>query len=185
MRLNQLVLPAVVTMSLASVMPGLAAAQQRGSQTQRAENTQAAANMRMRLDAAIERVRVTEQHGKISHVRSAAVRQQLVKAQRQMERLRRQQGFVSAAELASYDRMVVAVDAELGAGASGHSYGNDALPSAEVIAFKRTDARLRYRSASIEYDAKNCAVYQGSAPNGQLRREPLRGTDGRQICALQ
>jgi hypothetical protein len=44
-----------------------------------------------------------------------------------MERLRRRQGFVSAAELASYDRMVMAVDAELGAGASGRSYGNDAL----------------------------------------------------------
>lgn len=164
-------------------MPGLAEAQQRGSQTQRAENAQATANMRMRLDAAIERVRVTEQHGKISPARSAAVRRQLAQAQSQMERLRRQQGFVSAAELASYDRMVVAVDAELGAGASGHSYGNDALPSAEVVAFQRTDARLHYRNASIEYDAKNCAVYQGSAPNGQVRREPLRGTNGRQICA--
>lgn len=183
MRFNKLMLPALVTMSLASAMPSLAEAQQRGSQAQRAENTQATVNMRMRLDAAIERIHVTEQHGKISPVRSAAVRQQLVQAQREMERLRRQQGFISAAELASYDRMVVAVDAELGAGARAHSYGNDALPSAEVIAFQRTDARLRYRNASIEYDAKSCAVYQGLTPNGQLRREPLRSTNGRQICA--
>jgi hypothetical protein len=183
MRLNQFVLPALLTMSFAFAMPGLAAAQQLGSQAQRAENTQATANMRMRLDAAIERVRVTEQHGKISPARSAAVRQQLAQARRQMERLRRQQGFVSAAELASYDRMVVAVDAELSAGASGHSYGNDALPSAEVLAFQRADARLRYRHASIGYDANNCAVYEGAASNGQLRREPLRGTNGRQICA--
>jgi hypothetical protein len=182
MRLKKLILPALVTFSLASAMPGSAEAQQRGNQAQRGQNEQATADMRMRIDAAIERVRVTEQHGKISPARSAAVRRQLAQVQGQMERLRRRQGFVSAAELASYDRMLVAVDAELGAGASGHSYGNDALPSAEVIAFQRIDARLRYRNPSIEYDAKNCAVYQGKAPSGQVRREPLRGANGRQIC---
>ena len=138
--------------------------------------------MRSRIDATIERVKVTEQHGKISPVRSSAVRRQLVQAQSEMARLSRLQGFVSAAELASYDRMIVGVNAELGAGALGHASGNDALPSAEVTAFQRVHARRNYRLARIEYDAKGCAVYQGTTRGGQMQREPLRDPAGQQIC---
>jgi hypothetical protein len=185
MRFNKLALPILATLSLASAMPGSALAQQRGNHAQRAQNAQDTANMRMRLDAAIERVKLTEQHGKISPARSTAVRRQLAQAQRELEQQRRRQGFVSTAQLAVYARLVVAVDAELGAGASGHAYGNDALPSAEVTAFKRADARLRYRNASIQYDANNCAVYQGTARDGRVRREPLRGDNNRPICTHQ
>lgn len=94
----------------------------------------------------------------------------------------RQQGFVSAAELASYDRLVVGIDAELGDVSGRRSYGNDALPSAEVKAFQRLDKRLSYRDARIEYDAKGCAVYQGRARNGRIRQEVLRDPRGRAIC---
>lgn len=67
--------------------------------------------------------------------------------------------------------------------AAQRSYGNDALPSAEVIAFQRTDARLRYRNARIEHDARGCAMYQGIAPNGQVRRTLLRNRAGQRICS--
>ena len=62
------------------------------------------------------------------------------------------------------------------------SYGNDALPSAEVLAFQRVDARLKYRNATIERDAANCAVYRGTASDGQVRSEPLTNEAGQPIC---
>ncbi len=64
-----------------------------------------------------------------------------------------------------------------------HSYGNDGLPSAEVTAFQAADARLKYQKARIEYDPKGCARYQGVAPDGQLRSEPLLDARSQPICA--
>ncbi len=64
-----------------------------------------------------------------------------------------------------------------------HSYGNDGLPSAEVTAFQAADARLKYHKARIEYDPKGCARYQGVAPDGQLRSEPLLDARSQPICA--
>jgi len=66
---------------------------------------------------------------------------------------------------------------------AGHPMGNDALPSAEVIAFQQADARLKYGNARIEYDDNRCAVYQGTGPDGQMKREPLLDGAGKPICA--
>ncbi len=63
------------------------------------------------------------------------------------------------------------------------AYGNDALPSAEVTAFQKMDARLKYSNARIERDANGCAVYQGSTSDGQVRRETLRDASGQPICS--
>lgn len=62
------------------------------------------------------------------------------------------------------------------------SYGNDALPSAEVTAFQAADARLRYRDARIAYDARSCAVYEGTGPDGTVMRVPLADAGGQPIC---
>ncbi|SDI47944.1 hypothetical protein SAMN05216588_117136 [Pseudomonas flavescens] len=64
-----------------------------------------------------------------------------------------------------------------------HGYGNDALPSAEVKAFQAADARLHYQDARIEWDQKNCALYQGIAPDGALRTVPLADQNGKPICS--
>lgn len=63
------------------------------------------------------------------------------------------------------------------------SYGDDALPSAEVLAFQGADLRYKYRNARIARDGQNCAVYQGVAPNGQVMSHPLVGADGQRLCA--
>lgn len=63
-----------------------------------------------------------------------------------------------------------------------HSYGNDALPSDQVIAFQTADARLKYKDARIEYDRRSCALYRGVAPDGQVRSEPLLDTRSQPIC---
>lgn len=65
---------------------------------------------------------------------------------------------------------------------AGHPMGNDALPSAEMIAFQQVDARLKYGNARIEHDDKWCAVYQGTAPDGQVKRELLLNRAGKPIC---
>ncbi len=179
---HKLLLPASALLAIAAAMPVAATAQVRGNQAYRPDNAQATKDMRSRLAAAIDRVRVTEEHGKLSAARSAALRRQLVQAQRGMTRFERQQGFVSAAELASYDRLVVGIDAELGQAAGSRSYGNDALPSAEVTAFQRVDKRLRYRNARIDYNDKGCAVYRGTARDGRVRQEALRDARGRALC---
>ncbi len=65
---------------------------------------------------------------------------------------------------------------------AAHSYGNDALPSAEVAAFQKMDAHLKYNNARIEHDANGCALYQGTASDGQVRQEPLRDASKKPIC---
>ncbi|MEH3036145.1 MAG: hypothetical protein PGN23_06580 [Sphingomonas adhaesiva] len=64
-----------------------------------------------------------------------------------------------------------------------HPYGNDALPSAEVTAFQAAEARFRYRDARIERDANGCAVYRGTTPAGQVKREPLLDPAGKPVCS--
>lgn len=183
MKVRKLLIPAVAVLTMAPAFAVPALAQQQPGHPYLPDNAQAAIDMQSRLSAAIDRVRVTEQHGTIDAARSTALRRQLASAQRGMARLKHQQGFVSAAELASYGRLVESVDAELGADLRNHFYGNDGLPSAEVIAFKKMDARLHYRGARIEYDAKSCAVYQGVGRDGRAHREPLLDDSRRPLCA--
>ncbi|MEH3105446.1 MAG: hypothetical protein PGN12_16280 [Sphingomonas phyllosphaerae] len=182
MTFHKLLLPVTALLVTGTTPPTIAVAQPRGNPAYRPDNAQQTKDMRSRLAAAIDRVRVTEQHGKLSAARSAALRNQLMQAQRQMTGFEHQQGFVSAAELASYDRLVVGIAAELGSESGSRSYENDALPSAEVRAFQRVGKRLGYRDARIEYDAKGCALYQGKARNGHVRQEVLRDPRGRSIC---
>ncbi|MFF8801800.1 MULTISPECIES: hypothetical protein [unclassified Methylobacterium] len=66
--------------------------------------------------------------------------------------------------------------------AASVGYGNDALPSAEVRAFQRLDARLRYRDARIAYDGRHCAVYEGRTRRGRVQRQALRDERGRRLC---
>lgn len=56
------------------------------------------------------------------------------------------------------------------------------LSSAELAAFERSDARLKYAEAQIAYNASGCAVYRGIASNGLPRRELLRDAFNRPIC---
>ncbi|MCD9098018.1 hypothetical protein LU699_13250 [Luteimonas fraxinea] len=63
------------------------------------------------------------------------------------------------------------------------SYGNDMLPSAEVIAFESADKQHGYTDARIEWDENNCAVYEGVAPNGERARHPLVAQDNQPICS--
>lgn len=183
MKLN-MILPAIAlsvgAMTIGST-PSVAQAQSR--QVARAENTRATNALKARIPLAQDRIAAGQRSGKVTRARAGQLTGQVSQLQASMTRLNRQQGFVSAAELASYNRTLDAIDTELDRRGVERSYGNDALPSAEMIAFRKVDARLRYRDARLEYDAKECAVYQGKAPNGQIRRERLLSEAGRPFCA--
>ena len=63
------------------------------------------------------------------------------------------------------------------------SYGDDMLPSPEVTAFERTDARLGYADAQIGRDANGCATYSATGPNNVPYSELLRDAAGQTICS--
>ncbi len=162
-----------------------ASAQREGTSAQRGANTRAAADLRARIGTTDARITAGQRSGKITRTRATTLHRQVAQTQTNMTRLSRRQGFVSAAELASYERTLAAIDIELDRQGVERSYGNDALPSAEVTAFQKIDARLGYRNARIEHDARGCAVYQGTARNGRMRSEPLLSPNGQPICIRQ
>jgi hypothetical protein len=175
-----LLIPALAVVGAA--IPTAAVAQQRGTQAQQADNARQAAELRARFDQADVRIGKAERSKAISRPRAIKLRQQVAQSRQSMTGLSRRQGFVSAAELASYNRTLDAIDVELDRRGVERSYGNDALLSAEMIAFQKVDARLGYRDARFEYDAEECAVYQGKAPDGKVRRERLLSASGRPFC---
>ena len=182
MKLN-VILPAIaLSVGAMTIVSTAAVAQGQDRLAARTENTRATNTLTARIPLAQARIAAGQHSGKVTRTRAEQLEGQVSQLQTSMTRLNRKQGFVSAAELASYIRTLDAIDTELDRRGVERSYGNDALPSAEMIAFRKVDARLRYRDARLEYDAKECAVYQGKAPNGQIRRERLVSKAGRPFC---
>ncbi|TCP77424.1 hypothetical protein C8J31_12420 [Rhizobium sp. PP-CC-2G-626] len=104
-----------------------AAAQQHGTQAQRASNDRATADLRTRIGTTEERITEARRGGAITSARAATLRRKVEQTQASMDQLSRQQGFVSAGELASYNRTLGEIDIELDRRGVAHSYGNDAL----------------------------------------------------------
>ncbi|UQP98368.1 hypothetical protein [Xanthomonas arboricola] len=64
-----------------------------------------------------------------------------------------------------------------------HKIDDGGMSSAEVKAFERAQTRHQYTDARIEWDVTNCAVYEGTAPNGQRQQQPLTKENGERICS--
>lgn len=111
------------------MMPGAAVAQQGGTQAARAENMQATRALRSRVEATQVRIENAQSTHKITRVRATALNRQVMQTRQSMARLSKQQGFVSAAELASYNRTLGTIDIELDRLGATRSYGNDMLPA--------------------------------------------------------
>ncbi|MGC5799691.1 hypothetical protein [Sphingomonas sp. NFX23] len=182
MSFRKATVPILAALAVVAGLQAQASAQREGTSTQRADNLRATADLKARIETTDARITTAQRGGKITRTRATALRRQVSRTQASMTRLSRQQGFISAAELASYERTLAAIDVELDRRGVERSYGNDMLPSAETIAFQKVDARLKYRNARIEYDARSCAVYQGTARDGRVRTEPLLSPEGRPIC---
>ena len=65
---------------------------------------------------------------------------------------------------------------------TAQGYGNDMLPSADVIAVQNAEKQDGDTDARSEWDENSCAVYDGVAPSGERARHPLMGEDNQPIC---
>lgn len=182
MKLNTFLPAIALSVSALTIVSTAAVAQAQDMRSAPAENARATDTLKARVPLAQDRIAEGRRSGKLTRPRAEHLKRQVSQLQTSMTRLNRTQGFVSAAELASYNRTFDAVDVELDRRGVARSYGNDALPSTEMIAFQKVDARLRYRDARFEYDAQNCAVYQGKARDGRILRERLLSEAGRPFC---
>jgi len=120
----------VAAVAIGLMMPGVAFAQQGGTQAQRAENMQAATALHTRIDATQARIENARRTHKIARARATALNLQIAQTRQSMTRLGKQQGFVSAAELASYNRTLGTIESELDQRGVARSYGKDMLPAA-------------------------------------------------------
>ncbi len=120
----------VAAVAIGLMMPGVAFAQQGGTQAQRAENMQAATALHTRIDATQARIENARRTHKIARARATALNGQIAQTRQSMTRLGKQQGFVSAAELASYNRTLGTIESELDQRGVARSYGKDMLPAA-------------------------------------------------------
>lgn len=121
---------------------------QSGSQAQRVDNARAVADLRARLAATEKRIADGLHGGKITRARATTLRQQVGDTRTSMERLGRQQGFVSAAELASYNRTLGMIDVALDRNGVARSYGNDML----------TGPNPGSQAAGLRYNCQNDPV---------------------------
>ncbi len=115
--------------ALGLMMPGAAVAQQGGAQAQRAENMQATTALRSRIEATQVRIEKAQSTRKITRALATALNRQVMQTRQSMARLGKQQGFVSAAELASYNRTLGTIDTELDRRGVARTSGNDMLPA--------------------------------------------------------
>lgn len=129
MTLNKLPFALVAAGAMGLMLPGAAIAQQGGTQAQRAENMQATTALRSRIEATQIRIDKAQSIRKITQARATALRRQITQTRQSMAQLGQQQGFVSAAELASYNRTLSMIDTELDHRGVARSYGNDMLPA--------------------------------------------------------
>ncbi len=111
------------------MMPGTAVAQKGGTQAQQTENMRAIKALGARITATEARVRAAQATRKITHARAVALQRRIGQSRQSMTQLGKQQGFVSAAELASYNRTLGTIDAELDGRGVARSFGNDMLPA--------------------------------------------------------
>ncbi len=109
--------------------PSIAVAQHGATHTERAENTRATKALGARITATEARVRTAQSTGKITRARATTLQRQIAQSRRSMTQLGKQQGFVSAAELASYNRTLGTIDTELDGRGVARSFGNDMLPA--------------------------------------------------------
>lgn len=112
--------------ALASV-PTTVAAQAQDMQAARADNVRDTDALRARISTVQARIDEGVSSRKVTRKQARQLARKVTGLQSGMLRLNRQQGFVSAAELASYTRTLGEVDVALDGYGVPRSYGNDGL----------------------------------------------------------
>ena len=145
MKLSKGVMTISAALAVLTITPVAAIAQSGGTQAQRSANLRTANDLRGRIATADVRITTAQRNRAITPARAATLRRQITQVQSDMARRVRQQGFVSAGELASYNRTLGEIDVALDHRGVERGYGNDALvasPSGR-------------RAEGLQYDCQN------------------------------
>jgi len=144
----QKALSCLALLAATAVVPVCADAQTQGTQAQRAANAQAAASVLKRFDAADARIAEGRRAGAITRGQATVLSRQLAQARRSLTSSSRRQGFVSAGELASYDRTIATVSTDLDRRGVVREYGSDGLVANNVPEVQK----------EFRYDCQNAPI---------------------------
>lgn len=104
----------VLLMCACSVATPALAHVDQSQRTVRQQNEASSRDVYARMDRTTSAVTAAERHGTISHRHANAVRKTIVHLKSDYAQNKRAQGFVSAGELASYNRSLDQADREIG-----------------------------------------------------------------------
>jgi len=117
----------VLSAGAMAAIPTAAAAQAHGAQAARARNGHEVDALTTRITTVQARIAEGRRSGKVSRVRASRLDRQVAQVRTSMTGLNRKQGFVSAAQQATYNRTLGGVDVALDGYGVPRGYGNDAL----------------------------------------------------------
>lgn len=127
MKLNIILSALVLATGTIAAVPATAIAQTHSIQAAHARNGQAADALKARIATVQTRVAEGRRSGKVSRAQASRLERQVTQVRTSMTRLNRKQGFVSAAELATYNRTLGQVDVALDGHGVPRGYGSDGL----------------------------------------------------------
>lgn len=127
MKLNTLPFVIVLTISEVVSVPIAAAAQVQDMHAARTENGRERDALRTRVKTVQARVAEGRRSDKVTRTQAGRLNRQLSQLKASMTKLNRKQGFVSAAELASYNRALGEMDVALDGYGVPRGYGKDGL----------------------------------------------------------
>ncbi len=176
MKFNIGVLTLAATITAIAGVPATAGGQQRReAEVERSQNVRATTTLRSRITATEKRIAAARRSRAITPTRATALRRQIAGIHASLSHLSRQQGFVSAAELASYNRALGVIDGVLDDRGVPRSYGNDMLIGSNVAGAdeeRRFDCQNAPIAIAIPGDKLDAALDQLS----RTTRCPISGT---------
>lgn len=176
--------------ALGMMMPGVALAQRGGTQSQRAENMRATTALAGRIASTEARIKEAQATRKIIPARATALQRQIAVYRQSMARFSKQQGFVSAAELASYNRALGTIDTELDRLGVAPSHGKHMLQTAmphaaaaqEDAAFYHCENKpVSVQIASLPLRAAIAKFTQATRCPVSIETQQIGGEDGREL----
>lgn len=127
MKLTTTLSAIILSMAATATVSTAATAQAHGVQAARAHSGHEADALKTRVATVQARIAEGRRGGKVSRVQASRLDRQVAQVRTNMTRMNSRQGFISAAELATYNRSLGGVDVALDGYGVPRGYGNDGL----------------------------------------------------------
>jgi hypothetical protein len=169
MKFNTLLPAVALSICALTAVPTIASAQGGNVQAARAENARETNALKTRIETVRARITEARHSGKVTGARAARLGRQVAKVQSSMTRLNRSQGFVSAAELASYNRTLGEVDVALDGYGVPRGTGDGLVAGLDGKAVSSL-CRKETTAALIGHPAPDDAVLKQATGSQTIRR---------------